>query len=202
MWMRAPRTRRPDRSGPRSLALVAAAALLVTACGGGEGVRPGQDLLSGPVAVTGIPGLVRFDLSPARTQVFPPGSPQDTPIAAEDAAITAFGEAITAWLNTVLTERNNGQVTTFAATGLDATRFQAAFEFVDGTTPTTQIVEATYLIEVNHLGAPGWALVRVETVLVDAGDLSKPPVERRESFVFVPAEGTGLPQLIAFEAVK
>jgi hypothetical protein len=202
-----PLTRRPARTTRprRALALALASALLLVGCGrasddGPSGAAPTE--ISGPQQVTGIPGIVRWDLSPSGTQVFVAGSPQDAPILPDEAAITAFGTAITTYLDAVLTERNNGQSTTFAASGLDVAGFEAAFGFTSGAAPDTQIVAATYLIEINHLGGPAWALARVELELVDLNDQSAPRTERRESFVFVPTPGSGVPQLVSFEAVK
>ena len=197
------RDARPER--PRRLAaLLIVSALLVAGCGGGDEAGPGgaPSEISGPQQVLGIPGVVRWDLSPSGTQVFVKGSPQDAPILPDEAAITAFGEAITSYLDTVLTERNNGDSTTFATSGLDVAGFEAAFDFTSGQVPDTQIVAATYLIEIDHLGGPAFALARVELSIVSLSDQSAAPRERRESFVFVPTPGSGAPQLISFEAVE
>lgn len=193
------RSERPRRVA----ALLIASALLVTGCGGGDEAGPGAPSeISGPQQVLGIPGVVRWDLSPSGTQVFVKDSPQDAPILPDEAAITAFGESITTYLDTVLTERNNGDSTTFATSGLDVAGFEAALEFVAGEVPDTQIVSATYLIEIDHLGGPAWALARVELVTVSLSDQTAAPRERRESFVFVPTPGSGAPQLVSFEAVE
>ncbi|MEY3019050.1 MAG: hypothetical protein RLZZ272_34 [Actinomycetota bacterium] len=185
--------------------LAAVLALALAGCGPSQdGAAPGEvpTELSGPQEVLGVPGVVRWDLSPSGTQVFVKGSPQDAPILPDEAVITAFGTEITAFLDTVLTERNNGESTTFAASGLDVAGFEAAFDFTTGSVPDSQVVASTYLIEISHLGAPSWALVRVESTLVSLADQSASPRERRESFVFVPTPGSGAPQLVSFEAVE
>jgi hypothetical protein len=187
---------RPSR---RLAALVASLALLAAGCGG-DGVRPGggSALIEGAQTVTGVAGIVLWDLSPAGTYVFPKGSPKDAPIVQDTAAVEAFRQGITAWLDTVLTESNSGSTATIAASGLDVTSFAAAHGTGAGTPPTKQIVTANYLIEIGYLGAPGWATVRVEMTVVDLADQSVPPTIRVDTFVF--AEGAAGPELIAYEA--
>lgn len=201
------RVARPERRRrPIAIAIAAAIALTLVGCGGGDesaaGPGTAPSAISGPQQVTGIPGVVRWDLSPSGTQVFVKGSPQDAPILPDDAAITAFGTAIGTYLDQVLTERNNGETTTFAASGLDVAGFEAALAMTAGSVPDLQIVSSTYLIEVSHLGGPSFALVRVQSTLVSISDPSATPVERRDSFVFVPTPGSGAPQLVSFEAVR
>jgi len=190
---------RSTRTSRRLAALVASLALVATGCGG-DGVRPsgGGATIDGAQTVTGVAGLVLWDLSPAGTYVFPKGSPKDAPIVQDTAAVEVFRQGITAWLDTVLTESNNGSTATLAATGLDATSFATAHGTGAGTPPTVQIVSANYLIEVGYLGAPGWATVRVEMTLVDLDDQAAPPTTRVDTFVF--AQGASGPELIAYEA--
>lgn len=201
------RVARPERRRRSvAIAIAAAIALALVGCGRGDDPAAGPgtapSTITGPQQVTGIPGTVRWDLSPSGTQVFVKGSPQDAPILPDDAAITAFGTAISTYLDQVLTERNNGQSTTFATSGLDVAGFEAALEMTSGSVPDLQIVSSTYLIEINHLGGPSFALVRVESELVSLSDPEARPVERRDSYVFLPTPGSGAPQLISFEAVK
>jgi len=187
---------RPPR---RLAALVASLALIAAGCGG-DGVRPGEGSapIEGAQTVTGVAGLVLWDLSPAGTYVFPKGSPKDAPIVQDTAAVEAFRLGITTWLDTILTESNSGSTTTLAATGLDVTTFATAHGTGAGTPPTNQIVSANYLIEVGYLGDPGWATVRVEMTIVDLTNQSVPPTTRVDTFVF--AEGATGPELIAYEA--
>lgn len=200
--------RRARTSRPRRLVVLGAVSSLVlvlAGCGRAEqGAAPGAvpTDIAGPQAVTGIPGIVRWDLSPSGTRVFVKGSPQDAAILPDEAAISAFGTAITAYLDAVLTERNEGGSTTFATSGLDVAAFEAAYDLVGGAVPDAQIVASTYLIEVNHLGGPAWALVRVESTLLSLSDPNSGTSTRRDSYVFVPSPGSGAPQLVSFEAVK
>lgn len=175
-------------------------AVLLVACGGEE--EPGAaPTLAGPQPVAGITGLILWDLSPAGTQVFAKGGDLDVPVASDSAAVNAFGDAVATWLDTVLTERNLGTTTTFAASGIDPAGFATAFGITaPGTPPAAQVVGASYLIELGYLGDPAWASVRVETTLQDLADPAAAPVKRIDVFVLTASPTTGAPELLAFEA--
>ncbi len=202
---------RPRPSGhPRSLparvrraAVVVATAAVLAACGGGEEAapeappaQPGE-----PITVTGRAGLVFHDLSTSGTLVFPDGADGDLPVEADEPAIQAAADAIRGWLDMVLTERNRGVTTTVDATDVDATAFAAAIG-ADGPATQgvldTQVADATYLIEVGYLGTPGWALARVESVLVDADAPDTEVGRRLDSFVFA-VDDTGAVEFLALE---
>lgn len=189
--------------GRRAAAALLVAAVVLAGCGGDEeaapdapAAEPGQ-----PIDVTGRAGLVFHDLSTSGTLVFAEGSDGDLPIEADEAAIQAAAEAIRAWLDTVLSERNRGLTTTVAASEVDAAAFAAAIG-ADGPTEggvlTTQVANATYLIEVSYLGEPGWALARVESVLVDSAAPDTEVGRRLDSFVFA-IDGTGGVEFLALE---
>lgn len=144
--------------------------------------EPGQ-----PIDVTGRAGLVFHDVSTSGTLVFAEGADGDLPIEADEAAIQAAAESIRAWLDTVLSERNRGLTTTVAASEVDATAFAAAIGAdgpAEGGVLATQVANATYLIEVAYLGEPGWALARVESVLVETTAPDTEVSRRLDSFVF------------------
>lgn len=181
----------------RLLAATLASALLLTGCGGGDdqpalvepAAEPGQ-----AVPVSGRSGLVLWDLSPSGTFVFVKGSEDDEPVPADSAAITAAAEAITAWLDKVLSERNRGETTTVAATEVDGRAFATAIG-ADGPQtdgfPNLQVTAATYLIEIGYLGTPGWAQARVESTLTDATGATADSV-RLDTFLFTIDESGGL----------
>ena len=178
-------------------------AIVLTGCNRDRGgdtapsdLEPGQ-----PIEVTGRAGLVFHDLSTSGTFVFRGGTPGDLPIEADEAAIQATTDAIRAWLDTVLSERNRGLTTTAAASEVDAAAFAAALG-VDGPATDgvldTQVVTATYLIEIGYLGQPGWALARVESRLV-AADAPDTEIGRRlDTFVFAVDESGAL-EFLALE---
>ena len=177
-------------------------AITLAACGSGDDEvvapepEPGE-----PIVVTGRAGLVFHDVSTSGTLVFPEGDERDLPVIADEAAIQAASDAVRRWLDDVLTERNQGLTTTVAASEVDVAAFARALE-VDG--PSTdgvldvQVASATYLIEVAYLGQPGWALARVESLLVDAGDPTVEVARRLDSFVFAIDE-TGAVEFLAVE---
>lgn len=182
----------------RLLAATLASALLLAGCGGGDddqpalvepAAEPGQ-----AVPVSGRSGLVLWDLSPSGTFVFVKGSEDDEPVPADSAAITAAAEAITAWLDTVLSERNRGETTTVDATEVDGRAFATAIG-ADGPQtdgfPNLQVTAATYLIEIGYLGTPGWAQARVESTLTDATGATADTV-RLDTFIFAIDESGGL----------
>jgi len=206
------RTSRPSghltslRARGRCVALVAlSTAIVLTGCGrGGDepSTSPPAALEPGEaIAVTGRAGLVFHDLSPSGTLVFPKGSDGDLPIEADDAAIQAAAASIRTWLDTVLSERNRGVTTTVSATGVDAVAFAAALGVngpaTDGVLDT-QVSNATYLIEVAYLGQPGWALARVESLLVAASDPSAEIGRRLDTFVFA-IDASGAIEFLALE---
>jgi hypothetical protein len=195
----------PRPRGHRAVLVALVTALVLTACGRGGGggddiaepdLEPGR-----PIEVTGRAGLVFHDLSASGTLVFPDGSDADLPIEADDAAIQAAASAIRAWLDQVLSERNRGLTTTVGASQVDAAAFAAALG-VDG--PATdgvldvQVGNATYLIEIAYLGQPGWALARVESLLVATQDPGTEIARRLDTFVFAVDE-SGAVQFLALE---
>ena len=181
-------------------------AIVLAGCGRGGGgdaaddttpvLEPGQ-----PIEVTGRAGLVFHDVSPSGTLVFPDTSDQNLPIEANEAAIQATANAIRAWLDQVLSERNRGLTTTVAATEVAASTFAAAFG-VDG--PSTdglldlQVANATYLIAVAYLGEPGWALARVESMLVASNDPTTEVRRRLDTFIFA-VDASGAIEFLALE---
>jgi hypothetical protein len=180
----------------RLLAATIASALLLAGCGGSDepdlaepAAEPGQ-----AVPVSGRSGLVLWDLSPSGTFVFVAGTEEDEPVPADSAAITAAAEAITGWLDTVLSERNRGETTTVAATEVDEDAFATAIG-ADGPQtagfPNLQVTAATYLIEIGYLGTPGWAQARVESTLTDATGATADSV-RLDTFIFAIDESGGL----------
>ena len=189
--------------GRRAAAAALVAAVVLTGCGGGDepasdapAAEPGQ-----PIDVTGRAGLVFHDLSTSGTLVFAEGADGDLPIEADEAAIQAAAESIRAWLDTVLSERNRGLTTTVAASEVDAAAFAAAIGADgpgDGGVLATQVANATYLIEVSYLGEPGWALARVESVLVDSSAPDTEVGRRLDSFVFA-IDDTGGLEFLALE---
>jgi hypothetical protein len=177
----------PARSR-RAVAAALVAAVVLAGCGrdGGDeqdvALEPGQ-----PIEVTGRAGLVFHDLSTSGTLLFPEGAPGDLPIEADDAAIQAAANAIRMWLDAVLSERNRGLTTTVARSEVDAAAFARAIGAQGPATDDaldTQVANATYLIEVAYLGDPGWALARVESILVDASDPATETGRRLDTFVF------------------
>ena len=181
-----------------------ALAVALAACGGGDeepsasapAPEPGE-----AIAVTGRAGLVFHDVSTSGTLVFPEGDERDLPVVADEAAIQAAADAIRAWLDDVLSERNQGVTTTVASSDVDPDAFARALG-TDG--PNTdgvldvQVASATYLIEVAYLGDPGWALARVESLLVDASDPTVETGRRLDSFVFS-IDKTGAVEFLALE---
>jgi len=175
--------------GRRATAAALVAAVVLAGCGGVDEpaaeappAEPGQ-----PIAVTGRAGLVFHDLSTSGTLVFAEGSDGDLPIEADDAAIEAAADAIRAWLDTVLSERNRGLTTTVATSEVDPAAFATAIGAdgpATGGVLDTQVANATYLIEVSYLGEPGWALARVESILVDTAAPDTEVARRLDSFVF------------------
>jgi hypothetical protein len=192
----------PLSSFGRRAVLVLATTVALTGCGRDDepdaapGIEPGQ-----PIVVEGRAGLVLHDLSTSGTLVFPGGSPGDLPIEADEAAVRAASDAVREWLDQVLTERNQGLTTTVAASEVDAVAFAAALG-TDGPATEglldTQVSRATYLIEVAYLGQPGWALARVESILVASGDPATEIGRRLDSFVFSIDE-TGAVEFLALE---
>ena len=192
--------------GRRAAVALLAAALVLTGCGRGGGggddapaaptVEPGQ-----PIDVTGRAGLVFHDLSTSGTLVFRGGSEGDLPIEADEAAIQAAAAAIRTWLDGVLSERNRGLTTTVAQSDVDAQAFARAIgangPATDGVLDT-QVANATYLIEVAYLGKPGWALARVESILVSSDAPSTEIGRRLDSFVFTIDE-SGAVEFVALE---
>jgi hypothetical protein len=180
----------------RRLTAAVAIAVLLAACSrGGDEAAPTDGPPPGEaVQVAGRAGLVFHDVSTSGTLVFPVGSSGDTAIPADRVAITATADAITAWLDAVLSERNVGQTTTLANTDVDVTAVATALGIggpaTDGVLDE-QVVGATYLIEIAHLGAPGWALARVESRLAPLTSPATETGRRLDTFVFsVAADGT------------
>lgn len=196
------------RARGRRVALIAlATAIVLTGCGRGGGGSSGgdaavPDLEPGqPIDVTGRTGLVFHDLSTSGTLVFKGGSDGDLPVTADEAAIQATANAIRAWLDQVLSERNRGLTTTVGASDVDAAAFAAAFGVngpaTDGVLDT-QIGNATYLIEIAYLGQPGWVQVRVESLLVAVDDPGAEIARRLDTFVFAIDE-SGAVEFLALE---
>ncbi len=193
-----PRPSAPSRSRRLTAAAIALSIALV-GCGRGGGgddtdlgapaVEPGQAM-----PVSGRSGLVLWDLSPSGTSVFVKGSEADEAVPADSAAITAAADAIKAWLDTVLSERNRGETTTVDASEVDGRAFATAIG-ADGPQtdgfPNLQVSGATYLIEIGYLGKPGWAQARVESTLTDATGMSADAV-RLDTFLFAIDESGGL----------
>jgi hypothetical protein len=182
------------------------AAVVLTGCGRGDdgddgpadapALEPGE-----PIAVTGRAGLVFHDLSTSGTLVFRAGSEGDLPVEANEAAIQAAADTIRGWLDTVLTERNRGLTTTVELSEVDAAEFARAIGAQGPATDgllDTQVANATYLIEVAYLGEPGWALARVESILVSSTDPATETSRRLDSFVFT-IDGTGAVEFVALE---
>jgi len=94
----------------------------------------------------------------------------------------------------VLTERNVGATTTLSTTAVDAAAVGAALGVGGPSTDGAldeQVVGATYLIEIAHLGGPGWALARVESRLAPLTDPTAESGRRLDTFVFaIGADGT------------
>lgn len=188
--------------GRRAAAVALVAAVVLAGCGRGDDdvaeptVEPGQ-----PIDVSGRAGLVFHDLSTSGTLVFPGGSEGDLPVVADEPAIQAAADAVRDWLDTVLSERNRGLTTTVALSDVDATAFGRALG-TDGPATDglldTQVSTATYLIEVAYLGEPGWALARVESVLVASDDPATEIGRRLDSFVFTIDE-SGAVEFVALE---
>ena len=186
--------------GRRAVAAALVAAVVLAGCGRDdeviETIEPGQ-----PIDVSGRAGLVFHDLSTSGTLVFPGGSEGDLPVVADEPAIQAAADAVRDWLDTVLSERNRGLTTTVALSDVDATAFGRALgtdgPATDGVLDT-QVSAATYLIEVAYLGQPGWALVRVESILVASDDPSTEVGRRLDSFVFTIDE-SGAVEFVALE---
>jgi hypothetical protein len=186
----------------RSLVGLLVVATVLAGCGRGQDdTDPDAPQAGEPVTVTGRAGLVFHDVSTSGTLVFPSGSDGDLPVEADEAAISAAADAIRTWLDRVLTERNLGETSTVAASDVDVAAFSAALG-LDGPVTDglleTQVVAATYLIEVAHLGGPGWALARVESILAASSDPSLETGRRLDTFVFTIDESGAL-EFIALE---
>ncbi len=192
--------------GRRTAAVVLALAVLLAACGGGDEESAGPAPAPAPepgeaIAVIGRAGLVFHDVSTSGTLVFPEGDERDLPVVADEAAIQAAADAIRAWLDDVLSERNRGVTTTVATSGVDPDAFARALGADEPSTDgvlDVQVASATYLIEVAYLGDPGWALARVESLLVEASDPTVEIRRRLDSFVFAIDE-TGAVEFLALE---
>jgi hypothetical protein len=206
------RTRRPSGHlslpfsfGRRAVVVLVATAVVLAGCGrdrGADAPDASTDVVPGqPIVVEGRAGLVLHDLSTSGTLVFPGGSPGDLRTPADDAAVRAASDAVRAWLDLVLSERNQGLTTTVAKSEVDPVAFGAALG-VDGPATDgvldTQVSAATYLVEVAYLGQPGWALVRVESILVSSADPSTEIGRRLDSFVFS-IDDTGAVEFLALE---
>jgi hypothetical protein len=189
--------------GRRAVAVALVAAVVLAGCGRGDDAPPdAADLEPGqPIEVTGRAGLVFHDLSTSGTLVFRAGSEGDLPIEADEAAIQGAADSIRAWLDTVLSERNRGLTTTVGLSEVDATEFARAIGAQGPATDgllDTQVANATYLIEVAYLGQPGWALARVESILVTSADPNTEIGRRLDSFVFTVDE-SGAIEFVALE---
>jgi hypothetical protein len=196
----------PARSRRAALALMLATAVILAGCGRGAdpsdipagvpAAEPGQ-----PIDVVGRAAFIFTDLSTSGTLVFPAGSPGDLPVQADETATRASAEAIRAWLDTVLGERNRGLTTTIGLSAVDAAAVGRALgtdgPMTDGVLDV-QVASATYLIEVAYLGKPGWALARVESVLVASAAPTVETGRRLDSFVFTIDE-TGAVEFVALE---
>jgi len=189
--------------GSRVALLALATAIVLTGCGrGGDDAAPGTDLVPGqPIEVTGRAGLVFHDLSTSGTLVFRDGSDGDLPVTGDEAALQATADAVRGWLDDVLSERNRGMTTTVSASGVDAAAFAAALG-IDGPATDgvldTQVANATYLVELAYLGQPGWALARVESLLVAADDPGTELGRRLDTFLFAVDEAGSL-EFLALE---
>jgi hypothetical protein len=192
--------------GRRTAAVVLALAVMLAACGGGDEESAGPAPAPAPepgeaIVVIGRAGLVFHDVSTSATLVFPEGDERDLPVVADEAAIQAAADAIRAWLDDVLSERNRGVTTTVATSGVDPDAFARALGADEPSTDgvlDVQVASATYLIEVAYLGDPGWALARVESLLVEASDPTVEIRRRLDSFVFAIDE-TGAVEFLALE---
>jgi len=190
--------------GRRAVLVVVASAVVLTGCGrdSSEPDATGPQIEAGqPISVVGRAGLVLHDLSTSGTLVFPGSTPGDLPVEADEDAVRAASDTIRGWLDLVLTERNQGLTTTVAMSEVDPAAFGAALGVGGPTTDgvlDTQVGRATYLIEVAYLGAPGWALARVESILVASGDPATEIGRRLDTFVFSIDE-TGAVEFLALE---
>ena len=187
--------------GRRAVTAALVAAVVLSGCGRDDtavesDLEPGQ-----PIEVSGRAGLVFHDLSTSGTLVFPGGSEGDLPVVADEPAIQAAANAVRDWLDTVLSERNRGLTTTVALSDVDAAAFGRALgtdgPATDGVLDT-QVSDAIYVIEVAHLGEPGWALTRVESHLVASDDPATEVGRRVDSFVFTIDE-SGAVEFVALE---
>lgn len=187
----------------RALVAILAMAFVISACGGSqeEVAEEPVNVPGEPVSVTGRPGLVFHDVSAAGTLVYQESDPRDQPVGADADALSAAALAISSWLDMVLTERNRGETTTVAQSEVDARAFAAAIG-IDGTPPgelpELQVATATYLIELAHLGTPGWAIARVDSQLVALGTPDAPLSRRLDTFVFS-IDAAGALQFLALE---
>lgn len=198
------RTRsRPLHRRRRALVAFLAIAVVVASCsrGGDDAAEEPVNVPGEPIEVVGRPGLVFHDVSPAGTLVFQQTDPRDRPVEADADALSAAALTISSWLNTVLTERNRGETTTVARSEVDARSFAAAIG-IDATPagelPELQVVTATYLIELAHLGTPGWAIARVDSQLAELDAPDTPLSRRLDTFVFS-IDATGTLQFLALE---
>jgi hypothetical protein len=188
--------------GTRAALLAVAAAVILAGCGREADDDAAPDLEPGqPIEVAGRAGLVFHDVSTSGTLVFPEGSDGDQLVDSDEAAIQATSNAVRAWLDDVLSERNRGSTATVEATEVDASGFGAAFGVGGPSTDgvlDVQIASANYLIEVAYLGEPGWALARVESMLVAADDPATEVGRRLDTFVFAVDE-SGAIEFLALE---
>lgn len=185
----------------RSLVGLLVAATVLAGCSGGDETDPDAPQAGTAITVAGRAGQVFHDLSTSGTFVFVEESDGDLPIEADDVAIAAAADAIRIWLDGVLTERNLGVTTTVASSDVDVVAFAAALGLDGPSTDgllATQVIGATYLIEVAHLGGPGWALARVESVLASSADPSLETGRRLDTFVFTIDE-SGVLEFVALE---
>ena len=204
------RTSRPSghptslRARGRRAALIAlSTAIVLTGCGRGGGddaaapdLEPGQ-----PIEVTGRPGLATHDLSTSGTLVFPGGSAGDLRIEHDLDDVKAAADAIRAWLDQVLSERNRGLTTTVGASAVDAAAFAVALGVTGPATDgvlDTQVSGANYLIHVAYLGQPGWAFARVESLLAASDEPGTVIGRRLDTFVFAVDE-SGAVEFLALE---
>lgn len=187
--------------GPRAVAAALVATLVLTGCSRSSEVADDSPEPGQPIEVLGRAGFVFHDVSTSGTLVFRSGSAGDLPVEEDEAAVRAAADAVKTWLDQVLTERNVGLSTTVARSDVDAVAVARALG-VDGPATDgvldTQVARAVYLIEVAFLGQPGWALARVESILV-ATDAPADEVGRRlDTFVFTVDE-SGTVEFVALE---
>ena len=188
--------------GRHAVAAVLVAAVVLAGCGRDDDdvveptVEPGQ-----PIDVSGRARLILDDLSAHETLVFPAGTDGDEPVPADQAALEDAANAMRDWLNDVLSERNRGLTTTVALSEVDVAAFRAALG-VDGPAAEgvleTQVAQAEYDIRIGYLGRPGWAYVRVDSMLVASDDPATEIGRRLDTFVFT-IDDSGTLEFVAVE---